>query len=192
MLLAYKLQQYKPEDRGVCSLGAHVDSQNSKVNPQSSKIKDKGKEIMIEPEVPLKRKDQVALDEDLARNLQTQLEAELIEEERLARITGKRRSQLSFDCVMDNTQRYVWRHDFEQLDQRLQTEEHKRRENIEERSRCGYKLNQLKSTWLGRDLELFDTEIRIKSTPFAIGPISRIVLKTLALTIHFLLAKRNS
>ncbi|GJV45060.1 hypothetical protein Tco_1429596 [Tanacetum coccineum] len=40
---------------------------------------------MIEPEVPLKRKDQVALDEDLARNLQAQLEAKLIEEERLAR-----------------------------------------------------------------------------------------------------------
>ncbi|GKB46199.1 hypothetical protein Tco_0896952 [Tanacetum coccineum] len=37
---------------------------------QPSKIKDKGKAIMIEPEVPLKRKDQVALDEDLARNLQ--------------------------------------------------------------------------------------------------------------------------
>ncbi|GJZ54668.1 hypothetical protein Tco_0609553 [Tanacetum coccineum] len=39
---------------------------------------------MIKPEVPLKRKDQVALDEDLVRNLQAQLEAELIEE-RLAR-----------------------------------------------------------------------------------------------------------
>ncbi|GJT56890.1 hypothetical protein Tco_0991944 [Tanacetum coccineum] len=37
---------------------------------QPSMIKDKGKAIMIEPEVPLKRKDQVALDEDLARNLQ--------------------------------------------------------------------------------------------------------------------------
>ncbi|GKC71271.1 hypothetical protein Tco_1117154 [Tanacetum coccineum] len=52
---------------------------------QPSMIKDKGKAIMIEPEVPLKRKDQVSLDEDLARNLQAQLEAELIEEERLAR-----------------------------------------------------------------------------------------------------------
>ncbi|GJS87263.1 hypothetical protein Tco_0769899 [Tanacetum coccineum] len=52
---------------------------------QPSMIKDKGKAIMIEPEVPPKRKDQVALDEDLARNLQAQLEAELIEEERLAR-----------------------------------------------------------------------------------------------------------
>ncbi|GJT78613.1 hypothetical protein Tco_1045338 [Tanacetum coccineum] len=47
---------------------------------QPSMIKDKGKAIMIEPEVLLKRKDQVALDEDLARNLQAQLEAELLEE----------------------------------------------------------------------------------------------------------------
>ncbi|GJR52013.1 ribonuclease H-like domain-containing protein [Tanacetum coccineum] len=52
---------------------------------QFSKTKDKGKAIMVEPEVPLKKKDQVALDEDLARNLQAQLQAELVEEERLAR-----------------------------------------------------------------------------------------------------------
>ncbi|GKC39504.1 hypothetical protein Tco_1051888 [Tanacetum coccineum] len=37
---------------------------------QPSITKDKGKAIMIAPEVHLKRKDQVALDEDLARNLQ--------------------------------------------------------------------------------------------------------------------------
>ncbi|GKD11912.1 hypothetical protein Tco_1196319 [Tanacetum coccineum] len=48
-------------------------------------IKDKGKGIMIEPKVPLKRKDQVALDEQMARDVQAQLEAELIEEEKLAR-----------------------------------------------------------------------------------------------------------
>ncbi|GJT44080.1 hypothetical protein Tco_0952795 [Tanacetum coccineum] len=50
-----------------------------------SKTKDKGKAIMIEPEVPLKRKDQVALDEEMARNLKAQLQAELIEEEKMAR-----------------------------------------------------------------------------------------------------------
>ncbi|GKC87672.1 hypothetical protein Tco_1148321 [Tanacetum coccineum] len=47
--------------------------------------KDKGKGIMIEPEVPLKRKDQVALDEQMARDVQAQLDAKLIEEEKLAR-----------------------------------------------------------------------------------------------------------
>ncbi|GJY10369.1 hypothetical protein Tco_0378554 [Tanacetum coccineum] len=38
-----------------------------------------------QPKVPLKNKDQVALDEEMARNLEAQLQAELIEEERLAR-----------------------------------------------------------------------------------------------------------
>ncbi|GJV69659.1 hypothetical protein Tco_1485168 [Tanacetum coccineum] len=48
-------------------------------------VKDKGKGKMVEPEVPLKKKDQVALDEEMARNLKAQLQDELIEEERLAR-----------------------------------------------------------------------------------------------------------
>ncbi|GJX36823.1 hypothetical protein Tco_0248380 [Tanacetum coccineum] len=39
-------------------------------------IKDKGKGIMQEPERPLTKKDQVALDEDLARNIQAQLDCE--------------------------------------------------------------------------------------------------------------------
>ncbi|GJU95627.1 hypothetical protein Tco_1320383 [Tanacetum coccineum] len=38
--------------------------------PSTSITKDKGKAIMIEPEVPLKRKDQVALDEQMARDVQ--------------------------------------------------------------------------------------------------------------------------
>ncbi|GJV56171.1 hypothetical protein Tco_1457176 [Tanacetum coccineum] len=52
---------------------------------QPSISKDKGKGIMIEPEVPLKRKDQIALDEQIARDIQAKLDAELIEEENLAR-----------------------------------------------------------------------------------------------------------
>ncbi|GJS66256.1 hypothetical protein Tco_0680820 [Tanacetum coccineum] len=62
---------------------------------QPSMIKDKGKGIMIEPEVPLKRKDQVALDEDLARNLQAQLEAEIIEGKKSCK--DKKKSQHSFN-----------------------------------------------------------------------------------------------
>ncbi|GJU99773.1 hypothetical protein Tco_1329044 [Tanacetum coccineum] len=50
------------------------------------KGKGKGKGKLVEPEVPFKKtKDQVALDEEMARNLEAQLQAELIEEERLAR-----------------------------------------------------------------------------------------------------------
>ncbi|GJT03843.1 hypothetical protein Tco_0838305 [Tanacetum coccineum] len=52
---------------------------------QPSSSKDKGKDIMIEPEVPLKRKDQIALDKQIARDIQAKLDAELIEEQKLAR-----------------------------------------------------------------------------------------------------------
>ncbi|GJX27288.1 hypothetical protein Tco_0233584 [Tanacetum coccineum] len=40
---------------------------------------------MQEPKRPLIKKDQVAIDEDLARNIQAQLDAEIIKEERLKR-----------------------------------------------------------------------------------------------------------
>ncbi|GJX31592.1 hypothetical protein Tco_0241447 [Tanacetum coccineum] len=46
--------------------------------PSTSITKDKGKAIMVEPKVPLKRKDQVALDEQLTRDVQAQLKAKLI------------------------------------------------------------------------------------------------------------------
>ncbi|GJZ43163.1 putative ribonuclease H-like domain-containing protein, partial [Tanacetum coccineum] len=48
---------------------------------QSSISKDKGKGIMIEPEVSLKRKYQIALDEQIARDIQAKLDAELLEEQ---------------------------------------------------------------------------------------------------------------
>nr|GEW19392.1 hypothetical protein [Tanacetum cinerariifolium] len=52
---------------------------------KSSKIKDKGKAKMIEPEKPLKIKYQIMIDEEVARNLKAQMQAELEEEEMLAR-----------------------------------------------------------------------------------------------------------
>ncbi|GJS97380.1 hypothetical protein Tco_0804348 [Tanacetum coccineum] len=41
--------------------------------------------IMIEPEVPLMRKDQIALDEQIAKDIPAKLDAELLEEQKLAR-----------------------------------------------------------------------------------------------------------
>ncbi|GJX00208.1 hypothetical protein Tco_0184121 [Tanacetum coccineum] len=63
---------------------------------QLPQAKDKGKAKMVEPEKPLKKKDQIAMDEEVARNLEAQLQAELEEEEeRSSRIKG-RKSQHSF------------------------------------------------------------------------------------------------
>ncbi|GJU36271.1 hypothetical protein Tco_1184625, partial [Tanacetum coccineum] len=77
----------RPKARGVIVQGRSEfrTTTSSPHASQPSKTKDKGKAIMIKPEVPLKRKDQVALDEEMARNLKAQLQAELIEEEKMAR-----------------------------------------------------------------------------------------------------------
>ncbi|GJT93391.1 hypothetical protein Tco_1082236 [Tanacetum coccineum] len=53
----------------------------SSSHSQLPQVKDKGKEKMVEPKVPLKKKDQVALYKEMARNLEAQLQAELIKRE---------------------------------------------------------------------------------------------------------------
>ncbi|GJU77419.1 putative ribonuclease H-like domain-containing protein [Tanacetum coccineum] len=103
---------------------------------QLPQVKDKGKGKMVEPEVPLKKKDQVALDEEMARNLEAQLQAKLIEEERLAR-----KKEVEANIVLieswDNTQAMM-EADFK-LAQRLQAEE-QGEITIKERSRLFVEL----------------------------------------------------
>ncbi|GJV70465.1 hypothetical protein Tco_1490460 [Tanacetum coccineum] len=86
-------QSTKPDDStaGDAVTTASIDDSDEpsefrvsqKTQPSSSQ--DKGKGIMIEPEVPLKRKDQIALDEQIARDIQAKLDVELLEEQKLAR-----------------------------------------------------------------------------------------------------------
>nr|GEX44931.1 uncharacterized mitochondrial protein AtMg00810-like [Tanacetum cinerariifolium] len=60
--------------------------------------KDKGKGIMVEPEKPLKKKDQIAFDEDVARKLEAQMKAEMEEEEMIAKEKDEANIDL-FDLV---------------------------------------------------------------------------------------------
>nr|GEV26475.1 hypothetical protein [Tanacetum cinerariifolium] len=53
--------------------------------PTVSSSKDKGKAKMIEPEKPLKKKDQTTLDKELARKLEYKMKAKIEEEERIAK-----------------------------------------------------------------------------------------------------------
>ncbi|GJZ08172.1 hypothetical protein Tco_0542455 [Tanacetum coccineum] len=63
---------------------------------QGLRVKDKGKGKMVEPKKPLKKKDQIALDEEMAKNLEAQMQTELIEEESAAR-QKEEEVQYSFD-----------------------------------------------------------------------------------------------
>ncbi|GJV74927.1 hypothetical protein Tco_1506511 [Tanacetum coccineum] len=74
-----------PKAKGITFRDAGKSTTRTLTSISSSSVKDKRKAKMDEPEVPLKKKDQIALDEEMARNLEAQIQAELIEEERLTR-----------------------------------------------------------------------------------------------------------
>nr|GEW94472.1 hypothetical protein [Tanacetum cinerariifolium] len=71
----------------VVTTAKSVEGITAATTPQISKddAKDKGKEIMVEPKKPLKKKDQIAFDEEVARKLKSQMKAKMEEEERIAR-----------------------------------------------------------------------------------------------------------
>ncbi|GJY50976.1 hypothetical protein Tco_0441823 [Tanacetum coccineum] len=125
-----------PKAKGITFKDVGESITRTPTSVSSSSIKDKGKAKMDEPEVPLKKKDQIALDEEMARNLEAQIQAELIEEERLAR---KKEEEANIALIesWDNTQAMM-EADFE-LAQRLQEEE-QGEITIEERSRLFVEL----------------------------------------------------
>ncbi|GJW09577.1 hypothetical protein Tco_1575404 [Tanacetum coccineum] len=75
---------------------------------------------MVEPEKPLKRKDQIKFDEEVSERLQAQMQAELEEEERLAR-EREEEANIALIESWDNTQAMM-EADYE-LAQRLKAEE---------------------------------------------------------------------
>nr|GEV57903.1 reverse transcriptase domain, reverse transcriptase zinc-binding domain protein [Tanacetum cinerariifolium] len=52
---------------------------------QPSQPKDKGKAKMVEPKRPLKRKEQIMMDEQIARDLEAQIQADIEEEQRIGK-----------------------------------------------------------------------------------------------------------
>nr|GEU82698.1 hypothetical protein [Tanacetum cinerariifolium] len=71
----------------VVTIAESVEGTTAATTPQISKddAKDKGKRIMVEPEKPLKKKDQIAWDEEVARKLEAQTKAKMEDEERITR-----------------------------------------------------------------------------------------------------------
>ncbi|GJW50399.1 hypothetical protein Tco_0091750 [Tanacetum coccineum] len=103
------------------------------VPPSQHDLKDKGKAKMIKPEKPLKKKDQIKFDEEVAKRLAEELEAELEEEERVTIQKEEEANLISWD----NTQAMM-EADYE-LARRLQAEEQGEL-TIEERSRLFVEL----------------------------------------------------
>ncbi|GJX54758.1 putative ribonuclease H-like domain-containing protein [Tanacetum coccineum] len=75
----------RPKARGVVVQEPSEFTTTTSQPSQLPQAKDKGKVKMVEPEKPLKKKDQILIDEEIAQRLQEELQAELEEEESLAR-----------------------------------------------------------------------------------------------------------
>ncbi|GJR92112.1 hypothetical protein Tco_0216123 [Tanacetum coccineum] len=82
-----EIKAAKPKVRGVMiQEPSEFTTITTTTTPAASKpLQDKGKAKMIESEKPLKKKDQIRYDQEVALNLQAQLQDELEEEERLTR-----------------------------------------------------------------------------------------------------------
>ncbi|GJR70740.1 hypothetical protein Tco_0016805 [Tanacetum coccineum] len=77
-----KMRSEKSKVRGVVMQEPSETATRPTVPPQQHDPKDKGKGKMVEQEKPLKKKDQIKFDEEIAQRLQAQMQAELEEEER--------------------------------------------------------------------------------------------------------------
>ncbi|GKA08157.1 putative reverse transcriptase domain-containing protein [Tanacetum coccineum] len=99
-------------------------------------IKDKGKEIMIEPERPLKKKDKIVADEELARQLDAEMQVEIEEEERIRR-QKEEEANIALIELWENTQAMMEADRL--LAKRLQTREREEL-TIEEKSKLFVEL----------------------------------------------------
>ncbi|GJU57175.1 hypothetical protein Tco_1234941 [Tanacetum coccineum] len=77
-----EIKAAKPKARGVVvqEPSKFITTTSPSQPSQLLQAKDKGKEKMVEPEKPLKKKDQIMFDKEVAQKLQAQLDAELEEE----------------------------------------------------------------------------------------------------------------
>ncbi|GKA38816.1 uncharacterized mitochondrial protein-like protein [Tanacetum coccineum] len=114
---------------------------------------------MVDPEVPLKKKDQVALDEEMAINLEAQLQAELIKEERL----------IDQDCLKNSL--IEKRNHFvtlraEEIKKKATYQSSKReiQKSTYLKNMAGYKHSQLKSKSYDEIQKLFDKEMKRVNT----------------------------
>ncbi|GKA44625.1 hypothetical protein Tco_0737349 [Tanacetum coccineum] len=133
-----EIKAAKPKVRGVMiQEPSEFTTTTTTTTPAASKpSQDKGKAKMIESEKPLKKKDQIMYDQEVALNLQAQLQAELEEEERLTR-QKEVEANIALIESWDNTQAMM---DVDyQMAQQLQAEEQEQL-SIEEKSKLFVQL----------------------------------------------------
>nr|GFB35416.1 hypothetical protein [Tanacetum cinerariifolium] len=133
--------------RGVVMREASETTTRPTVPPQQKlNPKDKGKGKMVKLKKPLKKKDQIEIDEEVARNLEGQLQAKLEEEERLAR---KKEEEANIALIVEWDDVQATMDADHELAERLQVEEQGEL-TIEERSKLFVELINERKKHFGR------------------------------------------
>nr|GEX12830.1 hypothetical protein [Tanacetum cinerariifolium] len=136
--------------------------------PIVSSSKDKGKAKMIESEKPLKKKDQIALDEEVARKLEAEMRAEMEEEERIAREKDKRVNtfvDIDIENVEESLNKTQVEGSFKRAGQELEQESTKKQKLAEQEQVADDDTAELK-----RCLEIVpedDDDVAIEATPLS-------------------------
>ncbi|GJQ90699.1 hypothetical protein Tco_0001838 [Tanacetum coccineum] len=153
----------RPKARGVVVQKPSEFTTTTSQPSQLLQAKDKGKAKMIEPKKPLKNKDQILIDEEIAQKLQAQLNAELEEEEKLAKQKEEDANIAEWDNVqamidlIDKRKKHFTRLRAEVQRIKPPTKAQKRSQMYTYlKHMAGYKQNQLKSKNYDEIHKLFD------------------------------------
>ncbi|GJT61291.1 hypothetical protein Tco_1004824 [Tanacetum coccineum] len=133
----------RPKARGVVVQEPSEFTTTTSQSSQLPQAKDKGKEKMIEPDKPLKKKDQILIDEEIAQILQEELNAELEEEEKIS----KQREEDANIAEWDNVQVMIDAN--YDLAARLQAQEQEEL-TIEEKSKLFVELMDKRNKYFAR------------------------------------------
>ncbi|GKF24964.1 hypothetical protein Tco_0080858, partial [Tanacetum coccineum] len=153
----------RPKAKGVV-IQEPGETTTTKIVPLPSKVqeKDKGKAKMVEPEKPVKfkGKDQISLDEELARKL----EAEMLQAEEQREITIKERTKL-FVELMNRRKKHFAKLRAEEIRRKPPTKAQKKNQmSTYLKNMSGYKHSQLKSKSYDEIQKLFDKEMKRVNT----------------------------
>ncbi|GKA41285.1 retrovirus-related pol polyprotein from transposon TNT 1-94 [Tanacetum coccineum] len=144
------------------------------VPPSQHDLKDKGKAKMIEPEKPSKKKDHIKFDEEVAKRLAEELEAELEEEEERAdyelaqRLQAEEQGELTIEDrsrlfveIMDKRKKHFAKLRAEKIRRKPPTKIQKRNQmSTYLRNMAGYKHTQLKNKSFKEIQMLFEKEMK--------------------------------
>nr|GEX14897.1 hypothetical protein [Tanacetum cinerariifolium] len=116
---------------------------------------------MIEPKKPLKKKDQIMIDEEVARNLEAQMQDELLQEEKIGELSIEEKSRL-FVELMDKRKKHFARLKAEKIRSKPPTKAQKRNQMCTYlKNMANYNHNQLKNKSFQEIQMLFNNTIKL-------------------------------